>query len=210
MQGGASSGEGSGPVLLEVRDGHFHGGAEAGGEDGEDEYADIATFQDDNLAENDEVRGGYTSHAYRSVLETRLTEKVAVCECGLWCVWVGQATLQPASYLKAEEPGDSLIVATRTYDISITYDKYYQTPKAFLFGYDEVSSQPAVRLAFSAKWHADSMAGLCDVVVRCSMGASWSRRRCLRTSCRTTRSGRSRSSATRTWMRCMPPSTPAR
>lgn len=25
----------------------------------------------------------------------------------------------------------------RTYDLSITYDKYYQTPRVFLFGYDE-------------------------------------------------------------------------
>jgi ubiquitin-like-conjugating enzyme ATG3 len=25
----------------------------------------------------------------------------------------------------------------RTYDLSITYDKYYQTPRIFLFGYDE-------------------------------------------------------------------------
>jgi len=29
------------------------------------------------------------------------------------------------------------IVRTRTYDLSITYDKYYQTPKLWLFGYDE-------------------------------------------------------------------------
>ncbi|KAJ2784880.1 E2-like enzyme [Coemansia interrupta] len=29
------------------------------------------------------------------------------------------------------------ILRTRTYDISITYDKYYQTPRVFLFGYDE-------------------------------------------------------------------------
>jgi len=29
------------------------------------------------------------------------------------------------------------IMKTRTYDISITYDKYYQTPKVWLFGYDE-------------------------------------------------------------------------
>ncbi|GFW47344.1 ubiquitin-like-conjugating enzyme ATG3 [Trichonephila clavipes] len=29
------------------------------------------------------------------------------------------------------------IVATRTYDLNITYDKYYQTPRLWLFGYDE-------------------------------------------------------------------------
>lgn len=30
------------------------------------------------------------------------------------------------------------IVPTRTYDLNITYDKYYQTPRLWLFGYDEV------------------------------------------------------------------------
>jgi len=28
----------------------------------------------------------------------------------------------------------------RTYDVMITYDKYYQTPRVWLIGYDEVSS----------------------------------------------------------------------
>ncbi|GAQ83284.1 autophagy-related protein 3 [Klebsormidium nitens] len=40
-------------------------------------------------------------------------------------------------YLRAEEPGDENILRTRTYDLSITYDKYYQTPRVWLYGYDE-------------------------------------------------------------------------
>jgi ubiquitin-like-conjugating enzyme ATG3 len=40
------------------------------------------------------------------------------------------------SYLKAEEPEDNL-VKTRTYDLSIVYDKWYRTPRVHLFGYDE-------------------------------------------------------------------------
>eukprot|EP00735_Rhodelphis_limneticus_P000968 TRINITY_DN1150_c0_g1::TRINITY_DN1150_c0_g1_i1::g.17352::m.17352 TRINITY_DN1150_c0_g1::TRINITY_DN1150_c0_g1_i1::g.17352 ORF type:complete len:292 (-),score=48.86,sp/Q0WWQ1/ATG3_ARATH/50.16/3e-96,Autophagy_N/PF03986.8/6.3e-45,Autophagy_act_C/PF03987.10/1.6e-26,Autophagy_Cterm/PF10381.4/2.6e-14 TRINITY_DN1150_c0_g1_i1:138-1013(-) len=40
------------------------------------------------------------------------------------------------SYMVAEEPKDN-IVKTRTYDVCITYDKYYQTPRVWLFGYDE-------------------------------------------------------------------------
>jgi ubiquitin-like-conjugating enzyme ATG3 len=36
----------------------------------------------------------------------------------------------------ATEPEDH-IVRTRTYDLSITYDKYYQTPRVWLYGYDE-------------------------------------------------------------------------
>ena len=31
------------------------------------------------------------------------------------------------------------IIQTRTYDLSITYDKYYQTPRLWLTGYNEVS-----------------------------------------------------------------------
>lgn len=33
------------------------------------------------------------------------------------------------------EAGD--ILRTRTYDLHITYDKFYQTPRLWLFGYDE-------------------------------------------------------------------------
>lgn len=42
-------------------------------------------------------------------------------------------------YLVASEPDDDndAILYTRTYDLSITYDKYYQTPRVWLFGYDE-------------------------------------------------------------------------
>ena len=37
--------------------------------------------------------------------------------------------------------GDSEdILRTRTYDLHITYDKYYQTPRLWLTGYDEVSA----------------------------------------------------------------------
>jgi ubiquitin-like-conjugating enzyme ATG3 len=34
--------------------------------------------------------------------------------------------------------GDGGIIQTRTYDLHITYDKYYQTPRLWLTGYDEV------------------------------------------------------------------------
>lgn len=41
-------------------------------------------------------------------------------------------------YLVASEPDENeAILYTRTYDLSITYDKYYQTPRVWLFGYDE-------------------------------------------------------------------------
>ena len=32
------------------------------------------------------------------------------------------------------------LLQVRTYDVMITYDKYYQTPRIWLLGYDEVSS----------------------------------------------------------------------
>jgi len=44
------------------------------------------------------------------------------------------------THTKEEAPGaegGGEIVATRSYDLMITYDKYYQTPRLWLYGYDE-------------------------------------------------------------------------
>ncbi|KDO29071.1 hypothetical protein SPRG_06126 [Saprolegnia parasitica CBS 223.65] len=47
------------------------------------------------------------------------------------------------TYIAATEPepletdADGNLVYTRTYDLSITYDKYYRTPRVWLFGYEE-------------------------------------------------------------------------
>jgi len=50
---------------------------------------------------------------------------------------VDDAALGGGAYMSAVEPDDDNILRTRTYDVSITYDKYYQTPRVWLFGYDE-------------------------------------------------------------------------
>ncbi|XP_040450203.1 ubiquitin-like-conjugating enzyme ATG3 isoform X2 [Falco naumanni] len=42
-----------------------------------------------------------------------------------------------ANKAKADVGGEDAILQTRTYDLYITYDKYYQTPRLWLFGYDE-------------------------------------------------------------------------
>ncbi|KAF4020749.1 hypothetical protein G4228_012443 [Cervus hanglu yarkandensis] len=39
---------------------------------------------------------------------------------------------------KTDAGAEDAILQTRTYDLYITYDKYYQTPRLWLFGYDEV------------------------------------------------------------------------
>ncbi|XP_061833571.1 ubiquitin-like-conjugating enzyme ATG3 isoform X2 [Nerophis lumbriciformis] len=52
-----------------------------------------------------------------------------------------EATLDTSKLLEAKakvEPGsEDAILQTRTYDLYITYDKYYQTPRLWLFGYGE-------------------------------------------------------------------------
>ena len=56
---------------------------------------------------------------------------------------LSQATLDTATVKKEEGAigGEGGILSTRTYDLNITYDKYYQTPRLWLFGYDEVSQK---------------------------------------------------------------------
>ncbi|KAG9485605.1 hypothetical protein GDO78_008605 [Eleutherodactylus coqui] len=49
---------------------------------------------------------------------------------------VDTAKIVEASKQKTEGAEDA-ILQTRTYDLYITYDKYYQTPRLWLFGYDE-------------------------------------------------------------------------
>ncbi|KAK7263854.1 hypothetical protein RJT34_31451 [Clitoria ternatea] len=65
------------------------------------------------------------------------------------------ATLQ-STYLVAHEPDDDNILRTRTYDVSITYDKYYQTPRVWLTGYDEsrMLLQPELVLEDVSQDHA--------------------------------------------------------
>lgn len=50
--------------------------------------------------------------------------------------------------LKNRDCEDGEIVRTRTYDLHITYDKYYQTPRLWLFGYDEVCFENIVLFLF--------------------------------------------------------------
>ena len=49
-----------------------------------------------------------------------------------------QATLKKETQPKAAAKSDEIgILATRTYDLNITYDNYYRTPRLWLFGYSE-------------------------------------------------------------------------
>ena len=51
------------------------------------------------------------------------------------------AAVAPKKLAKAKrEFPEGEIIHTRTYDLHITYDKYYQTPRLWIFGYDEVRS----------------------------------------------------------------------
>ncbi|KAE8056128.1 hypothetical protein FH972_012922 [Carpinus fangiana] len=65
------------------------------------------------------------------------------------------ATLQ-STYIVAQEPDEDNIIRTRTYDVSITYDKYYQTPRVWLTGYDEsrMLLQPELVLEDVSQDHA--------------------------------------------------------
>lgn len=42
------------------------------------------------------------------------------------------------------EVANGNLLQVRTYDVMITYDKYYQTPRIWLIGYDEVGSSQLI------------------------------------------------------------------
>lgn len=45
--------------------------------------------------------------------------------------------VEPSNSTKTPETEQDSILRTRTYDLHITYDKYYQTPRLWVVGYDE-------------------------------------------------------------------------
>ena len=76
-----------------------------------DEYADLAEFEDEQI----------------ELDETTLTGTDA-----------GVGGAAAGGYLLAADPdGEQTFVKPRTYDVSISYDKYYSTPRIWLFGYNE-------------------------------------------------------------------------
>lgn len=56
------------------------------------------------------------------------------------CIFKATATtLPPEPKVKDETKStEDQVVHTRTYDLHITYDKYYQTPRLWVVGYDEL------------------------------------------------------------------------
>ena len=61
---------------------------------------------------------------------------------------------KPRSALDPAEAGAANIVRTRTYDVSLTYDKYYQCAHVWLYGYSE-SRQPLTQEAVLEDISAD-------------------------------------------------------
>ncbi|MEE6469381.1 hypothetical protein FKM82_008607 [Ascaphus truei] len=97
-------------ITLETQDcGKLTEGSAAGDDEDEDEgeAADMEEYEESGLLENDDA-----------AVDTR---KIA-------------DACKPKADLGG---GDDAILQTRTYDLFITYDKYYQTPRLWLFGYDE-------------------------------------------------------------------------
>lgn len=58
--------------------------------------------------------------------------------CTLQAVAVAEVATEETATASAAADTGSNIVETRTYDLFITYDKYYQTPRLWLSGYNEV------------------------------------------------------------------------
>lgn len=73
-------------------------GASEEGDNQDDEYADMADFEDDNVIQDDAV------------------------------------VADPAKAAAGDYDENDNLIKVRTYDLSITYDKYYQTPRVWMVG----------------------------------------------------------------------------
>lgn len=53
--------------------------------------------------------------------------------------FIPQAVVHAKPKKISEPTVEGEIIHTRTYDLHITYDKYYQTPRLWIYGYNEVN-----------------------------------------------------------------------
>uniref|UniRef100_A0A8D3ABT9 Ubiquitin-like-conjugating enzyme ATG3 n=1 Tax=Scophthalmus maximus TaxID=52904 RepID=A0A8D3ABT9_SCOMX len=94
-----------------------------------------ACFADDDDDDEEDADGEAAD------MEVRCNNSDYQSQCGLTILSCLQATLDTSKMVetkaKAEPGSEDAILQTRTYDLYITYDKYYQTPRLWLFGYDE-------------------------------------------------------------------------
>jgi ubiquitin-like-conjugating enzyme ATG3 len=89
-------------------------------EDDDDEPCDMETFNEDNLEEEEDpgtLQKGSSTASGSSASASSASSS--------------------SSSSSSSSGADDTIVRTRTYDMTITYDPYYATPKVWLFGYDE-------------------------------------------------------------------------
>lgn len=96
--------------------------------DDDDDYLDMATFEEDNIEEDDAA----VSAAAASLKNLRTTAGIA------------SISAESDRNDGDDDDDDDGLLRTRTYDVSVTYDNYYRTPRVWLFGYDE-SGQPLTR-----------------------------------------------------------------
>jgi len=98
----------------EQNEGTSETAAADGGEDNDDEYADMADFEDDDVMED----------------EAAVTTTIP-------------SSSTTTNNNNIHNPSNDNILKVRSYDVSITYDKYYQTPRVWLTGYaDDGSNTP--------------------------------------------------------------------
>jgi len=75
--------------------------------------------------------------------------------------WIIQETADPTTIpdidIQDQDPTTLNVLATRTYDLNITYDKYYRTPRMWLLGYDEQRQPLSTEQIFEdvSQEHAD-------------------------------------------------------
>ncbi|KAI0228221.1 hypothetical protein L0F63_006185, partial [Massospora cicadina] len=92
----------------------------------EEDHADEATSQVQDIP----------SENYNQREERELTDLDEIPDLGEEEVDPASVQVVPNAEPTSQDYPANLL-RTRTYDLSITYDKYYQTPRIWLYGYDE-------------------------------------------------------------------------
>jgi ubiquitin-like-conjugating enzyme ATG3 len=116
-------------------------------DDDDDDIPDMETFEDENIGEADD-------------------------SAAISATAAATTASRPAAASVAAPAVNDNIVRTRTYDISMSYDKYYQTPKIWLFGYDE-ARQPLKAEQMFEDISADHAQKTVTIETHPALSSSW-------------------------------------
>lgn len=111
-------------------------GGDSSGEGEDDEYADMMAFSGVDLIV-DPATAAVASASSSSSSSSSASSASSASSSSSASASASASSVPTMVSLDGAALGPSMLLRTRTYDVCVCYDRYYQTPRIYLFGFNE-------------------------------------------------------------------------